>query len=531
MDASFNEDDHQKFDVVVIGAGVSGLTAARTLLKRNKQTSLIVLEAKERIGGRTYGEYIDCGNGKTKKWDLGGQWVGDYQTNVMKLLEELELDTYPQYMKGKKILQLSDNLIRYYSTNIPSMPWYALLDFAYLLHKINKMTKNFPLDDPYSFPNAEKWDNITVAEALDQMSFFPKLMKETLNAAFATLFGADINHISFLYFVYFSATSNGFDRLIGDVKDHAQRLRIVGGAYQIADKLAEYIGKDNIRLNCPVVSIKQENDITTVTCLNGETFECKYVILAIPPQTIAQIQFTPSLNSGRMHVLQKLPLGHLTKFIITYKKPFWRDNGFSGEILTTGGQSIIPNCSRGPNCIVFDATTLENDAALVGFIGGSQHFEYSAKTLEETKIAVTSHLAECFGNEALDYVSYAEKNWTEERYNGGCPVAVCSTGLMSLLNGSLRDKHGSVHFAGTESANVCCGYISGAVQAGERAALEVSELLFPGTVSTAEMEKVSCLQTRLRAKNKSCFTTKLLYFGLIAGGIASLYMLTKRKLL
>lgn len=161
------------------------------------------------------------------------------------------------------------------------------------------------MDDPYSLPNAQKWDNITVAEAIDQMSFFPARMhsfdifldyllcnffstvvKDSLNAALATLFGADATHLSFLYFLYFAASSGGLDRLIGDTKDHAQRLRIDGGAYQIADRLAESIGFENIRLNCPVTSINQENETTIVTCVSGEKLECKKVILAIPPALI-----------------------------------------------------------------------------------------------------------------------------------------------------------------------------------------------------------------------------------------------------
>ena len=105
----------------------------------------------------------------------------------------------------------------------------------------------------------------------------------------ATLYGADTTHVSFLFFIYFAASSGGFDRLIGDTKDHAQRLRISGGAFQIADKLAESIGHENIHFNCPVISINQENETTIISCLNGETFKCRKVILAIPPALIGKI--------------------------------------------------------------------------------------------------------------------------------------------------------------------------------------------------------------------------------------------------
>lgn len=136
-----------------------------------------------------------------------------------------------------------------------------------------------------------------------------------------------------------------------------------------------------------------------------------------------------------------MPLGHLLKFIVTYEKPFWRDNGFSGEIVTSGGESIIPNCTRGPNCIVFDGTNNENDAALVGFIGGCQHFEYSTKSYHERSTAVTTHLAKCFGPQALEYISYSEKDWSNEPYNGGCPSSIGGTGFLSLLVKSVKEKH------------------------------------------------------------------------------------------
>ncbi|KAF8386791.1 hypothetical protein PRIPAC_75933 [Pristionchus pacificus] len=90
---------HQKeqFDVIVVGAGLAGLTTARELLKKEHGLKVLVLEGKDRVGGRTLTVDVKTGDGTTDKFDLGGQWVGRTQKEIFSLLEELNIDIYEQH--------------------------------------------------------------------------------------------------------------------------------------------------------------------------------------------------------------------------------------------------------------------------------------------------------------------------------------------------------------------------------------------------------------------------------------------------
>ncbi|KAI1697563.1 NAD(P)-binding rossmann-like domain-containing protein [Ditylenchus destructor] len=110
-------------DVLVVGAGISGLVAAREISKLSKDLRVLVLEAKSRVGGRTLSVDLKVHNKNgpaVAKFDIGGQWVGLTQTHILDLIKELGLDIYPQYAEGKKLAQLGKTKIRSYSSSLPS---------------------------------------------------------------------------------------------------------------------------------------------------------------------------------------------------------------------------------------------------------------------------------------------------------------------------------------------------------------------------------------------------------------------------
>ncbi|KAI4817056.1 hypothetical protein KUCAC02_009344 [Chaenocephalus aceratus] len=163
-------------------------------------------------------------------------------------------------------------------------------------------------------------------------------------------------------------------------------------------------------------------------------------------------------------------------------RAFWREKGFSGEILA--GSST--EC---PFCVTFDATSPSGNAVLVGFIAGQQASQWSSKESERRE-AVLSSLIKYLGPEARSFIHYEEKDWAKEDYSGGCPVNVMAPGLLTYYHPSLRKPCGRIHWAGTETATLWCGYMSGAVQAGQRAALEVLAELFPTSLTREEQDAV-----------------------------------------
>ncbi|XP_076038910.1 putative flavin-containing monoamine oxidase A isoform X3 [Oratosquilla oratoria] len=471
-------------DVVVVGGGVAGLVAAYRLKQMDPLLTVKVLEAKGRVGGRTLTEELDIGNGLKEKFDLGGQWVGYAQEDVMDLIKELSIETYPQHIDGTKFMQLGSDSVRTYKSDIPSLSIRGLIELQYLIWKVEWMAKKVPIQDPYSSPYAEELEGLTV-EAFIRKHTSSLEVVEVLDVACKVAFGADARRISALYLLAYGNASGGIMKLF-EVKDAAQELRLKGGAMQISEILAERIGKGNVLLNHPVQKIIQNDDEVLVLTENGKTFQSKRVVMAAPPNMINTMKFEPPISGFKKVIYENQPIGHLTKFIVIYRKAFWKDKGYSGEIVSNGGTSSLNGCTTGPISVTFDATSFKGTPAIVGFIAGRASIEWCKKTEKEREEAVMHDLARHFGSEALDYVSYNEKIWAEEPYTGGCPVMFGVPGTMFAFP-HLRLPFNRIHFAGTETATKCTGFISGAVQSGKRAATEILYNLKPSLIKPADL--------------------------------------------
>lgn len=251
----------------------------------------------------------------------------------------------------------------------------------------------------------------------------------------------------------------------------------------LSERLAERVGVESVRLGCAVRAIWQDSDCARVQTSTGETLQCRAVIVSCPPHLAAKMEYKPPLPSQREHLTQRMPVGHLIKFIITYSSAFWKDKGFSGE--------IVAGSSTGcPFCVVFDATSPNGNPALVGFISAQSATYWTNKEAAERREAVVSSLVLYLGPEAESFIHYEDKDWAQEEYSGGCPVNVMAPGLLTYYHSSLKMPHGRIHWAGTETATRWCGYMSGAVQSGHRAAQEVLHALCPSVLSEGEREEV-----------------------------------------
>ena len=90
----------ETYDCIIIGAGLSGLSAARRILQRNPDRKIAVFEASSRVGGRTFSVAVKTPDGQDDIVDLGGQWVSDDQHDIMKMLKEFGIEHYPQNVTG-----------------------------------------------------------------------------------------------------------------------------------------------------------------------------------------------------------------------------------------------------------------------------------------------------------------------------------------------------------------------------------------------------------------------------------------------
>lgn len=515
-----------QFGVVVVGAGLSGLSAARRLQKRNPQLSVLVLEARDRVGGRTVSKDLPAANG-VDQWDMGGQWVSSSQTHVMELIQELGLEVFPQYTEGKKVHHVGGPhaKIKMFTSSIPSYSPITLLDFTQILRRIDHLTQTISVEDPMSSPNAELYDGMTLHTFMEK-HIWTTQVKEELALCSRIVFGLEASQVSFLYFLMYSAAAGGTLRLLETTPGSGQEFRVKGGTQQLSEKLVEQIGKERVRLGAPVTTICQDSENIKVTTSAG-TVTCKAVIVACPSHLAAQICYEPALPTERLRLTQCLPVGHMMKFIVTYPTAFWKEKGFSGEIVARPSEDC-------PLSVTFDATSPRGNPALVGFITGVQAHDWCDRKMEERRDAVISSLVKYLGPEASTYIHYEEKDWAKEEWSGGCPVNVMTPGMLTYYHPSLRRPFGRIHWAGTETATQWCGYIDGAIQAGQRAAMEVLAQMCPSSLSQEELDAVrASLKHSGPRKDTKCKSSKCYYlFGVImtAAALVTACLLAKPEL-
>ncbi|TXL62932.1 flavin monoamine oxidase family protein [Aeromicrobium terrae] len=447
-------------DVVVVGAGISGLVAARNLVAEGK--SVLVLEARDRVGGRVLNHTLSGG----AVIESGGAFVGPTQDHVLALAKELGVETFKEYVDGKNIYVPGLLGPMKYTGTVPPDP--AILPDAFLLQtRIDQMSKQVPVDAPWTAPRAKEWDSITVDQWIRQASVVPKV-QDVLLSYFQPSFGTDAKNMSLLFFLWYIATAGNeknagtFERSSGTA-GAAQDSRFVGGSGQIPLRMAAQLG-DRVALNAPVRRIIQSAAGVNVVTDRGAV-RAKRVVVAVPPPLVVGIDFAPILPPRRLQLMQRMAMGTLMKCDAVYATPFWRKKGLSGSGLNTKGAVRVSFDNSPPDASV---------GVLLAFVGGSTWETYGTMPLAQRRKAVLEGFAAIVGKEALNPIEYVEQDWTHERWTMGSPIASPSPGAITSFGSTIREPHGLVHWAGTETSTYWSGFMDGAVRAGERVATEVS---------------------------------------------------------
>jgi monoamine oxidase len=449
-------------DVVVVGAGISGLVAARQIARAGR--SVLVLEARDRVGGRVLNHTLANGS----VIESGGAFVGPTQDHILALAAELGVQTFKEYAQGDNVY-ISGNLTMRYTGTVPPDPT-ILADAANLQLQLDTLSQQVPVGAPWTAAKAAEWD----AKSVDNW-----IKENTVNPATANLllsylqpcFGADPREMSLLYLLWYIATAGDetnpgtFERSAG-TSGGAQDSRIVGGSQLIPLRLAAQLGSI-VTLNAAVRRIEQSTDRVTVTSDLGQV-RASRVIVAVPPPLAAKIDWYPLLPPLHQQLLQRLPLGSLMKADAVYSRPFWRDAGLSGMALIDSGPVRATFDNSPPDASV---------GVLMTFIGGSTWRDWGNRSVSERQNAVIQAFARIVGPQALTPIDYVEHDWTQERWSTGAPTSVAAPGVIYSYGAQIRQPLARVHWAGTETATYWTGYMDGAVRAGERAAQEVIALL------------------------------------------------------
>lgn len=444
------------YDVVVVGAGFSGLQASRLLARKY---SVLCLEAAAQVGGRVRNHTF--ANGDTV--DIGGQWLGPGQDRMYRLASDLKCEIFPLYNRGDNLFYDGTRLHRYHGT-IPKLKPHVLLDLGRMIRRFERMAHQVDPAKPWAHPRAAEWDAMTLHSWINRTGWSAQA-REVFRIGIGAVFAAEPHEISLLHALFYAASGESLEHLLA-VAGGAQQDRIHGGTWAMCKAMADELG-DACQLNAVVESISYKADGVSLCYRQAGAPVCvsaRCVILAMPPNQINRLQFDPPLPAWRDQLFQRMPGASCIKCVARYEQAFWRDQRLSGQVAST----------QGPVRVVFDNGEKGKSAGLLmGFVEGDTARAWSDKPDDWIQQQVLETFARFFGEKALHPTEFVLKNWASEPFIRGCYAALMGPGTWTSAGKRLRSPEGPIHFAGTEMATEWFGYMEGALQAGERVASEV----------------------------------------------------------
>ncbi|WP_156760898.1 flavin monoamine oxidase family protein [Microbacterium karelineae] len=433
-------------DVVIVGAGPTGLRAAADLTARG--VTVAVLEARDRVGGRTWTDDVDGA-----MLEIGGQWVSPDQEALLETLDELGLETFARYREGDSLyISKAGELTRFTGDIFPVAPE-TEAELVRLISTLDALTAELDPERPWAHPRAEELDRISFEawlaaetddqEARDNIALYigPAMLTKPAHA------------FSTLQAMLMAASAGSFSNLVD--ADFILDKRIVQGMQAVSHGLAERVG-DDVHLGQPVRRIEHGADGVVVTS-DGMTVRAKRVVLAHAPVLYNRITFDPPLPRRQHQMHQHLSMGFVIKVHAVYDRPFWREDGLSGTVF-----SPYQICHE-----AYDNTNHGDDrGTLVGFV--SDHhadgvFELSA---EERRERILDSLAAYYGPQAKDPIVYYESDWGAEEWTRGAYAASFDLGGLHRYGADVRTPVGPIHFACSDIAGAGFQHVDGAIRMG-----------------------------------------------------------------
>jgi monoamine oxidase len=433
-------------DVVVVGAGVAGLVAARRVAAAGR--SVFVVEARDRVGGR-----VETVESQGHAVDLGGTWIGAAHRRARSLADELGLRLTRTYAEGRPVAL--DGRSR--GGRVRRAPGQVYRRAVY--RRLDQIARHVPLDAPWSSPGAEALDSRTLAEWLRESTPPRSAAQRAISGTLSNLLAADPADVSLLHALFYVHSNRGLGQLLG-TEGGAQQDMVAGGAQSIADRIAQTLD-GALALGVPVRRVEHADGVR-VEC-DGLHVEARAAVVSLPPLLAADIAWSPALPAARDELAQRMPHGDVIKLVAVYEDAFWRAGGLSGE---AWGHDLP-----------FDFThDVSDERGAPGVIATFYVGERARRVRDlgpgARRAASLAGLERCFGPRAAHPLAILERDWTVEPWSRGAYGGYMTPGGWTGPGSALRAPVGPIAWAGSETAVAFAGYIEGAIESGERAADE-----------------------------------------------------------
>ncbi|MFT3797150.1 flavin monoamine oxidase family protein [Microbacterium sp.] len=440
-------------DVVIVGAGAAGLTAANQLRKAG--LSVAVLEARDRVGGRLWTDTIDGA-----MLEIGGQWVSPDQDALIETIDELGLETYERYRDGDSVYVGADGVAHRFTGDLFPAGAETERIISEIGERLDAMVAGIDPDRPWAHPQAAEWDAISWDAWLRAQTDDDEAIR---NLAFATgpaMLTKPTHAFSLLQSLLMAASAGSYSHLVD--ADFILDKRVVGGLQQVPLLLAERLGGD-VFLNQPVRTLEYgDGGVTAVA--DGMTVRARHAILALAPVLYNRISFVPPLPRLQHQMHQHISMGFVIKVHAVYDRPFWREQGLSGTAFSPYELSHE----------AYDNTNFGDErGTLVGFVSDRNADDLFRLSAEERKQRILESLSHYYGPEAKNPVVYYESDWGSEEWTRGAYAASFDLGGLSRYGADLRTPVGPIHFACSDMAGAGYQHVDGAIRMGRLAAEQI----------------------------------------------------------
>ncbi|PRA00493.1 putrescine oxidase [Arthrobacter sp. MYb224] len=440
-------------DVVVIGAGPSGLTAAFELQKCGK--TVAVLEARDRVGGRTWSEEMD---GATI--EIGGQWISPDQTGLYSLIDELGIETFERYKAGKSVYRTTDGeSIVYEGADFP-VAASTVVEMNKLIELMNELAAQMNPDKPWEHPRAKELDMVSFHHFLREHSA-DNLACENIGLFIAGgMLTKPAHTFSALQAVLMASSAGSFDNLVDE--DFILDRRIVGTMQGVSKTVAARLG-DDVFLENPVLKLEWSEDGVIA---HGATVsvKAKKAVIAVPPNLYSRISYVPALPRKQLITHQHHSMGLVIKVHAVYETPFWREAGLSGTCF--GPSSLVQE--------LYDNTyTGESTGTLVGFISDVNADAMWELNEEDRKEQILQGICEFLGEKALEPKVFYLSDFGAEEWTRGAYATSYDLGGLSRFGATQNDNVGPLYFSSSDLAGEGFQHVDGAVRMGRRSAARI----------------------------------------------------------